>query len=220
MIRPRPIALALLLLTAVASPGFTQEPAQAPAPEPIGLFVADVRAAFPRFKADASVADALGVGALDLPTQGLGLVFGAHVYPARFGAVTLGVGAEVIRSGRSRTRAANNEGVAGPTVQTSFSAFSPQLSLNFGSKDGWSYLSGGLGWGSFGTELETAPLPDAEGRLQVINYGGGARWFVKPRVALSLDLRFYAVNPQEATVARPAFPRKTMIVMSAGVGIK
>jgi hypothetical protein len=126
----------------------------------------------------------------------------------------------VIRSGRSRTRGTADDGVVGPTVRTSFSAFSPQLSLNFGSRNGWSYLSAGLGWGSFGTELESAPLPDAEGRLRVINYGGGARWFARPRLALSLDLRFYAVNPQEAVVGRPAFPRKTMMVMSAGIGIK
>jgi hypothetical protein len=219
MIRLRPLAFTLSLLAA-ATPGFAQDPVQAPAQEPIGLFVADVRAAFPKFKADASVATALGVDPLDLPTQGLGLVFGAHVYPVHVRAITVGFGAEVIRSGRSRTRATTDAGVVGPTVHTAFSALSPQLSLNFGSRDGWSYLSGGLGWGRFDTELESAPLPDAEGRLRVINYGGGARWFAKPRLALSLDLRFYAINPQEAAAGRPAFPRKTMMVMSAGIGLK
>jgi hypothetical protein len=105
-------------------------------------------------------------------------------------------------------------------VHTSFSAFSPQISFNFGSRQGWSYISGGLGWGRFTTELEVSPLPEAEGRLRTINYGGGARWFLNEHVAVSLDLRFYAINPQEATLVRPAFPRMTIVTFNAGVGFK
>ena len=58
------------------------------------------------------------------------------------------------------------------------------------------------------------------GRLQTINYGGGARWFINEHVAVSLDLRFYAINPQEATLTRPAFPRVTIMAFNAGVGMK
>ena len=36
--------------------------------------------------------------------------------------------------------------------------------------------------------------PDDE-PLNTINYGGGARWFIKPHVAFSFDVRFYAINP-------------------------
>ena len=32
-------------------------------------------------------------------------------------------------------------------------------------------------------------------RVETINYGGGARWFIKPRLAFSIDVRFYAVSP-------------------------
>jgi hypothetical protein len=39
-------------------------------------------------------------------------------------------------------------------------------------------------------------------------------------VAVSLDLRFYAINPQEATGARPAFPRMTIVTFNAGLGFK
>ena len=34
-------------------------------------------------------------------------------------------------------------------------------------------------------------------------------------IAVSLDLRFYAVNPQDATAGRPAFPRMTILSLSA-----
>jgi hypothetical protein len=189
--------------------------------EPIGLFAADVRVPLPKFKQAASVATALGVDPLDLPTRGFGLVFGAHLYPARKGVVTLGIGGELMTSRRGRTQqvAAGSKTTA-LTVHTRFSSISPQISLNFGSKQGWSYISGGLGWGGFTTELETKPLPDAEGRLKTINYGGGARWFLNQHVAVSLDLRFYAVNPQEASLGRPAFPRMTIMAFSAGIGLK
>jgi hypothetical protein len=156
------------------------------------------------------------VDKLDLPTRGLGLVFGGHLYPVRKGVVTLGLGAELMMSRRSRTQQ-TAEGTAGQTVQTRFSSFAPQISLNFGAKQGWSYLSGGLGWGRYTTELVAKPLPDADGRLRVINYGGGARWFVNDHAAVSLDLRFYAVNPQEASLGRPAFPRMTILSLSAGI---
>ena len=33
-----------------------------------------------------------------------------------------------------------------------------QVSLNFGGRDGWSYVSGGIGWAQFTTELESSPV--------------------------------------------------------------
>jgi hypothetical protein len=33
-------------------------------------------------------------------------------------------------------------------------------------------------------------------------------------IAVSLDLRFYAVNPQEAVGGRPAFPRMTILAIA------
>jgi Outer membrane protein beta-barrel domain len=212
MLRLRVLCSLTLLLTAAGT-------AAAQGSEPIGLFAADVRVTFPKYKQTESVATALGVDTLDLPTRGLGLVFGAHVYPLRKGVVTLGLGAELMASRRNRTQE-TAAGTVAQTVQTRFSSFSPQISLNFGAKQGWSYISGGLGWGRFTTELESAPLPDADGRVKTINYGGGARWFVNDHVAVSLDLRFYAVNPQEASLGRPAFPRMTILAFSAGLALK
>jgi hypothetical protein len=193
--------------------------------EPVGPFAADVRVAMPRFKEDVIVASDIGVDSIDMPTSGLGLVFGAHWYPVRSRRVTLGVGGEILLSRGSKTpEVAEDDGlppaVPGPTVNTRFSSVSPQVSLNFGSNRGWSYLTGGLGWGGFVTEREDAPVADGDSSPRVLNYGGGARWFVKQHVAFALDLRFYAVGAQEATIERPAYPARTMMVFSAGISFK
>ncbi len=189
--------------------------------QPIGRFVLDARAAFPKFKQDPNIARAIGVSALNLPTRALGLVLGAHWYPARLGAVTFGLGGELILAGRNRTLPAATAGDAvGPTVHTEMSSVTPQISFNFGKRQGWSYISGGIGETSFTAERQDAPLPPQDGRTRTFNYGGGARWFAKKRVALAVDLRFYAVNAQEQTGVRPAFSRMTLVVVSAGAAFK
>jgi len=190
-------------------------------PEPIGPVAVDARVALPRFKENADVASALGVSTTNMPGRGLGLAGGVHWYPVRMGRVTLGLGGEILFSGASNTLEAEDDtGVDGPTVQTHFSTVSPQVSLNFGTGKGWSYLSGGLGWGSFTTEREDDPVAEADGSIRVLNYGGGARWFAKDHLAFTFDLRFYAINGQEAGTARPAYPKVTLMIISAGVSFK
>ena len=88
-------------------------------------------------------------------------------------------------------------------MNSRFAAISPQVSFNFGARDGWSYISGGIGWSTFTAERQDEPLPDPESRIKTINYGGGARWFAKKHLAVSMDLRFYAVNPQLPTSLTP-----------------
>jgi hypothetical protein len=105
-------------------------------------------------------------------------------------------------------------------VKTRFAAVSPQLSFNFGASEGWSYISGGLGWSTFDVRLEQSAPGDSEPRRKTINYGGGARWFTRQHVALSIDLRWYAVSPQLATAGSPALPRMTVMVFSVGAGFK
>jgi len=188
---------------------------------PIGRFVADARVAFPKFKDDQAIASAIGVTLPNLPGRAFGLVAGAHWYPVRLGRVTFGLGGEVLVARRGRTIDTGTEDEpAQTTVNARFSALSPQISFNFGSRDGWSYISGGIGVSTFTTERADAPLPDQESRSKTINYGGGARWFAKRRLALSLDLRFYAVNPQEATSVRPGFPRMTLMAFNVGAAFR
>ena len=70
---------------------------------PIGRYVVDARADFPKFKQDAAIANAIGTGVLNLPTRGFGLVAGAHWYPLRMGILTRGVGGELGAARRSHT---------------------------------------------------------------------------------------------------------------------
>jgi outer membrane protein with beta-barrel domain len=189
--------------------------------DPIGPFVADVRLVVPRYKEDNGVASALGVSSTNLPTRGLGIAGGAHWYPARLGIVTLGLGGEILASGGSNSLdPGEGGGIEGATVNTKFSTISPQVSLNFGRRQGWSYLTGGLGWANFRTERENLPVADGQSRPHAFNYGGGARWFVNEHLAVNLDLRFYAVSAQEATVGRPAYSSMTIMVISGGVSFK
>ncbi|HEY5906547.1 MAG TPA: hypothetical protein VIZ31_00810 [Vicinamibacteria bacterium] len=217
MTRTRLLLLSFALVSGL--PGAAA--AQDREPEPIGRFAADVRVAIPNFPDDQEIATALGVTTEDLPGRGLGLSFGIHFYPARLGRVTLGIGGELVMARASRTLDPTTEGgTAGPTVNGRFSALSPQVSLNFGSGRGWSYISGGLGWGMLTIEREAAPVDDADGSLQTLNYGGGARWFAKEHLAFTFDLRFHRYGAQDATAGRPAYPKGRMMILSAGISVK
>jgi hypothetical protein len=188
---------------------------------PIGRFAVDARVAFPKFKDDPAIAAGIGVTVPNLPGRAFGLVFGAHWYPVRLGVLTFGIGGEMMTARRGRTiDTGTEEEPATTSVNSRFSALSPQLSFNFGARDGWSYISGGLGWSTFTAERTDAPLPDPESRSKTINYGGGARWFAKKRLALSVDLRFYAINPQEPTAARPGLPRMTLMAFNVGAAFR
>jgi hypothetical protein len=221
LIRAAAVLLGSLLMLPPAARA--QDPVPLPVVEaPIGPFVVDVRGVWARFKKDAAIATELGIEPSELPGRGLGLVVGGHVYPIRTRNFALGLGGELLlRARASHTIAAATEaGPDGPTVVTKMTALSPQLSLNFGRRAGWSYLSGGIGRASFTTELEDSPFEDPESRPLTINYGAGARWFAKRHLAFSIDLRFYAIRPQDETIGRPAFPRKTVMVFSAGISTR
>jgi len=216
------LGLSLLLMFTGAARAQDAPPVFTLNEEPIAPFVFDARGTLARFKQLPATATALGVAATDLPTRGLGLVVGAHLYPVRRNNFALGIGGELLlrARGSNTITPAVEDGPDGPAVVTRMTALSPQLSLNFGKRNGWSYLSGGIGWASLTSELEETPFEDPESRPRAINYGGGARWFAKEHLAFSLDLRFYAVSPQEATTARPAVPRMTVMVFSAGISLR
>ena len=64
-------------------------------------------------------------------------------------------------------------------------------------------------------------FPDPSGGTKTINYGGGARWFAKKHLALSVDLRFYAINPHGGLRRSvPRVPRMTLMMLSAGASFK
>jgi hypothetical protein len=91
--------------------------------------------------------------------------------------------------------------------------------LNFGRRNGWSYISGGIGSATF-TAQRLDDLLGGGSRVRAINYGGGARWFTNRHLAVSVDLRFYSIDPQPATIDRPAFPKNRMMVISGGIALR
>ena len=185
--------------------------------EPIGRFVVDVRGSIPLYGQNEKLAANEGLFPFQLPSRGLGIDVGGHLYPLRWRWITFGVGISLLTSAGERAASDNDPVVDGPTVRTTFSAVSPQLSFNFGSKEGWSYLSGGLG----SSQLMISTEPVSRGSARTLNYGGGVRWFVKRHLAFTLDLRFYAISPQLAAEAGgAATPRMTLMVVSSGVSFK
>jgi hypothetical protein len=107
-------------------------------------------------------------------------------------------------------------------VTERLTAIAPQISLNFGNGNGWSYLSGGIGqvrW--FLVPDGGSPTAADEEKIKTINYGGGARWFKKKHIGFSLDVRFYAINPGTPVGNRlVGSPRTTLLVFGAGISVK
>jgi hypothetical protein len=206
-----PIAISLVLL--VAHPAAAQDP-----PPRIGPYVVDLHATVPRFPQDPQLAASRGMDLLELPGSGLGVQIGVHVYPIRWRGVTFGVGGE-FATGRARhtpTAAALR-----PATER-FTTLAPQLSFNFGTGNGWSYISGGLGRSTWAVvpQGQEGFAADSE-KLKTINYGGGARWFMKTHLAFSFDVRFYAINPGTPFFAGAlGSPRTTLLVIGAGVSVK
>jgi hypothetical protein len=221
-----PLVLALVLLGGATAAA--QEPPPPPQPQPlrdqpIGLFVFDARGVMANLKPSSAIAANVGrTDETDLPGRGFGFSVGAHIYPLRGRRVALGVGADLLLRARgSKTiPAATETGPEGPTIVTRMTAFSPQVSLNFGKRDGWSYVSAGIGPSSLVTELADDPFPDAETNPRALNYGVGARWFANKHVAFTFDVRFYKVAAQTASTTRPGYPALTVTVLSAGISLR
>src|SRR5690606_38702058 len=110
--------------------------------------------------------------------------------------VTFGVGAQVtLARAHSDARAQPGQ----PPLQAvteRFASFAPQVSFNFGTGDGWSYISGGLGPVQLSLVPDgLPPQPADEEVLRAVNYGAGARWFIKRHLAFTFDIRFYDIDP-------------------------
>jgi hypothetical protein len=215
--------------------------AQIAAPGPPGPYVVDVRGAITAIPRDAAIFPAVPTGTR-IPSLGTGVEIGAHVYPIRLGQMRLGIGASALRvRGTSSpetpdpesasTSSATSTVATGPDVDATFTTIAPQLSLNFGSAQGWSYLSAGVGrahlttgtsafgGGQSGVAAAAAQSLDS-GTRSSINVGGGARWFVKTHLAFSFDVRLHLVSAGNTEASASAAPRMTLFVASVGVGLR
>ena len=141
-----------------------------------------------------------------IPARAFGFELGGHVYPFSLGPARVGIGAGYIR-GRGTVPA------PGTTV-ANVSALVPQLSFNFGSRGGWSYLSAG-----YGNVRVRAAIDDEEAdstSLASINYGGGARWFLSDHLGVGFDVRFHRVSPK-ASAGTPGF---TVLSVTGGISLR
>jgi hypothetical protein len=138
--------------------------------------------------------------------------------------LSLGLGASLMRGGSEKAPTpedvtATPTAATDPTVESRITALTPQVSLNFGSSRGWSYIGAGYGWTRRTTGDAAGTLPDGSNVI-TLSYGGGARWFIKTHVAFSFDLRFYRLPATVADADGPASPGYTMFVGSAGLSFK
>jgi hypothetical protein len=202
-----------------AAPAFAQAPAPASKKDTrIPIAVVDARGVLARFGQDKTTSDGLSLLLTDLPASGLGVAGGAHVYVWRGKTMAFGVGGEAILA-RGKHTLLNSDGKeTGTVIDRRLRGVSGQLSLNFGHRDGWSYLTAGIGPTSFETYL-AATVPDGL-RPMSLNFGGGARWFNWDHLAFTADLRFYQTKPALATPNTAARVRKNLVVFSGGIAIK
>jgi hypothetical protein len=171
--------------------------AQSLSPGPPGPYVVDLRGVTsgvptgPAFYPNTPVETVV-------PGRGFGVSVGGHVYAGGFSGARLGVGADVMLARGSTTDASS-------TLRT----VSPQLSLNFGSSDGWSYVGVGMGAARLGVEPG-----EVAATVRTIHFGGGARWFVGPRLGVGFDLRVHRLAAGADT------PATTDVTVGVGLSFK
>lgn len=214
--------LAVALVVGAASVGSAQPK------EPLPRVVADLRAASAGLTTGLGWTPAVPEGTL-IPGRGLGFEAGGHVYLATFPFGALGIGSTFLLA---RGKAAPPEATSStptvtalPEVHTALASIVPQVSLNFGHRLGWSYVSGGLGRTRVKSEVAeplagTVIAPAESPWVRTLNYGGGARWFINDHVAFSVDLRWFKVAAVDATSTRRALSKQSLITASAGVSFK
>ncbi len=193
--------------------GLVAGPAAAQPNEPLGGAVVDLRAVTISLPTTIGWAPTVTAAAALVPGRGLGVDAGVHLFagPGRFRRFSVGA-TGLVAEGRAT-------GLDAPTVATRIFAVAPHAALNFGHRDGWSYLSAGLGRASVrSSEGGVADAPATWGLA--FHYGGGARWFLREHLALSLDLRFWALTPRPATTTRPSGSATTRVAFGAGVSFR
>lgn len=211
------VLVALTEIAAVCPSASAQEP-----PPRLPIVVVDLHGVVPNFSDDPRLAASRGLSQAQLPGLGIGGAVGAHVYPLRWRAVTFGIGGQLTVARAHRSPASSGQPPLAPVTER-FTSIAPEVSFNFGTGDGWSYLSGGLSTSTWSIVPDgAASVPGDDEALKTINYGGGARWFAKAHLAFSFDVRFYAINPgtSNGSPSGTGSPRTTLVILGAGVSLK
>jgi hypothetical protein len=189
--------------------------------KPIPPFAFDLRGFYSGLGQDPVTAAALGVQDTDLPNRGLGAVAGIQIYLLRRGGFAFGIGGETMMAhGKAQQQDAVTGDPVGLPIVQNVRSLSGQVSLNFGHRYGWSYISVGMGPLTFATyQGDTAPADPAPS-ASTPNFGGGARWFSNEHLAFCFDVRFYQTAPSSDSPVYPPRQRMRLLVMSAGISIK
>ena len=144
-----------------------------------------------------------------IAVRGFGVAGGGHTFFGELGPARLGLGATV-------TGVRATEGATSLTMWL----LAPQLSFNFGTPQGWSYVSGGAGVGGLSGRLaagdSVASQSRASGLVSTVNLGAGARWFMTRHVAFSFDLRLHRIGAKDEGEGGPT---TATIVGAASVGL-
>ena len=202
MVRASVLAAALL----AAAPAIAQTK------EPIPLFAIDLHAGSVGLPTAEGWIPAVP-STTKVPGRAWGVSGAATIYPLRLGIFTFGLGASLATAtGR------------GEVVETGVVHVIPQVSINFGHKLGWSYLSAGVGRtkvdSSAGAVGTSPPVTVPAAWHQALNFGGGARWFMRPRLGAGFDVRFIKLGSRGATAVLPSARRTQMVTFSAGISIQ
>ena len=171
----------------------TAAAAQSLTPGPPGPWVIDARGATSGVPTSTALYPTLGPTHV-VPSRGFGFDVGAHVYPFGLGPARVGFGANLLQV----------RGTSADAVITT-RLITPQLSFNFGTSNGWSYLSAGMGPAQIQADRSVT--------VQSINAGGGARWFMNNHLAIAFDIRMHRLSPASD------LPRTTLVSASVGVAL-
>ena len=205
--------------------------AQAQGSDAPGPYVVDLRAGVGALPRTAGLFPDVPSGTL-VATSGLAFDAGGHIYLIRIGPARVGIGAGFTGvSGKTSSRPAPSDSASSftlPSVHTRIMTIAPQLSFNFGTSEGWSYISAGIGpakarvtRSAFVTGSgDTAVTTDGTAlstSLRAVNVGGGARWFTHRHLAISFDVRFHVVSD---TGGETPIARTTLVVVTGGMSLR
>lgn len=210
------------LLGGLVAVALAASPARAQEKLPLPWFVVDAQGALPKLPTDPALADPRGIAAASLPAWGPGFNVAAHLFPLRGRRMALGVGVSyqwTRGSSSPDVPEGSDPSLAGPAVTTRFTALAPQASLNFGHRRGWSYLSAGLGPSTLTISRDDFAEEEGQG-VSTLNYGGGGRWFARPRLAFSFDLRIYRLGALEISDLSAGHPAMNLVVLNLGVSFQ
>jgi hypothetical protein len=196
--------------------------------EPIPRIVVDARGASLGLPTATGWTPVVPMGG-EVPSRALGFEAGAHFHFGRVGPVRFGMGGSFLIGQGTFTpeppAADSMQTTLPPEVSTRFISVSPQISVNFGRRLGWSHLSIGLGRARVRSEASRpanagVPALIEGGWSRVLNYGGGARWFINDHFGIGFDLRWHQLASVAADSTRPAAPRETMFTATVGISLQ